>query len=312
MRKTVKPPALRPGDRITVVSPASPADSARLERGVAELSRLGHTVMLGSNSIAPDRYFAGSEEQRLEELQAAFADPGSRGVFCARGGYGATGLLERLMTAPLTSPKTLLGYSDVTCLQIFLWQGYGLVTFYGPMVAAGFDGGAGKPGGYDADSFNRALSQTQGGWPADLQGETINKGEAEGILLGGCLSLVQTTLATPWAIQTDDAILLLEDCAMKPYQVDRALMHLKQAGKLAGVRGVVLGEFPDSAPSDGSHVTVRDVCERILGDRSVPIVWRAPIGHTRRPMLTLPLGVRARLRASGTGQLEILEPAVCP
>jgi muramoyltetrapeptide carboxypeptidase len=137
-------------------------------------------------------------------------------------------------------------------------------------------------------------------------------GEAEGRLLGGCMTLVETTLGTPWELETRGAILALEDRGMKPWQVDRALMHLKQAGKFESVRGIVLGDFPEcDAPLSGSP-TVRDVCTRILGGLGVPVVYGAAIGHTPRPMLTLPLGVKARLRARGEGELEILEPAVVP
>jgi muramoyltetrapeptide carboxypeptidase len=124
------------------------------------------------------------------------------------------------------------------------------------------------------------------------------------------MTLVETTLGTPWELDTRDAILLLEDRGMKPWQVDRALMHLKQAGKFDGVRGFVLGDFPECEPPMNGSPSVRDVCARILGPLGVPIVFGAPVGHTMRPMLTVPLGVRARLQAGGEGALEILEPAV--
>jgi muramoyltetrapeptide carboxypeptidase len=120
---------------------------------------------------------------------------------------------------------------------------------------------------------------------------------------------VETTLGTPWELDTRDCILLLEDRGMKPWQVDRALMHLLQANKFAGVRGLVLGDFPECEPPAGT-ATVRDVAERILSPLNLPIVYGAPIGHTWRSMLTVPLGVQARLVAEGEGRLEILEPAV--
>ena len=126
------------------------------------------------------------------------------------------------------------------------------------------------------------------------------------------MTLVEATIGTPWELDTRDAILVLEDRAMKPYQIDRVLMHFKQAGRLKEVRGIVLGDFPECEPPVAGSPTVRDVCARILGDLRVPIVFGAPIGHTLRPMLTLPLGVQARLRAEGEGVLEILEPAVTP
>jgi muramoyltetrapeptide carboxypeptidase len=124
------------------------------------------------------------------------------------------------------------------------------------------------------------------------------------------MTLIEATIGTPWELDTKDSILVLEDRAMKPYQVDRVLMHLKHAGKFEGVRGIVLGEFPESAPSLPGAPTVREVCSRILRPLGVPIVFGAPVGHTPRPILTLPLGIEARLDAEGEGTLEFLEPAV--
>ena len=138
----------------------------------------------------------------------------------------------------------------------------------------------------------------------------MHAGTARGTLLGGCMTLLQTTLGTPWELDTRGAILLMEDRGMKPYQVDNALMHLRNAGKFEGVRGIILGEFPDCEPASKGSPTVKDVCRRILGDLRIPVVWGARVGHTSRPMLTIPLGVRARLIARGAGKLQILEPAV--
>ncbi len=124
------------------------------------------------------------------------------------------------------------------------------------------------------------------------------------------MTLLEATIGTPWELDTKDSILVLEDRAMKPYQVDRVLMHLKQAGKFEGVRGIVLGDFPESEPAVAGAPTVREVCARILRPLGVPIVFGAPVGHTVRPMLTIPLGIKARLDADGEGTLEFLESAV--
>ena len=178
------------------------------------------------------------------------------------------------------------------------------------MLTPGFDGGAGKPGGYDEQSLRDATGQADKGWSIALQGEALARGEARGLVLGGAMTLVEATFGTPWELDTRGAILVLEDRAMKPYQIDRVLMHFKQAGKFDQVKGIVLGDFPDCEPPVAGSPTVRDVCSRILGPLGVPIVFGAPVGHTKRPMLTIPLGVQARLVASGEGTLEILEPAV--
>jgi len=308
MPAPLKPPTLRPGDPIRVVSLASPVEEDRLQKGCDELARLGYKPKCDRESaLARTGFFAGSATFRVAALKEAFAEPTTRAIICSRGGYGSNYLLEGLSVA-LTSPKLFIGYSDLTSLQIFLWQKFRWVTLCGPMVAAGVDKGAGAPEGYDRDSLIRAVTETKQGWVVDLKGETLSPGVVEGTLLGGCLTMVETSLGTPWELDTRGAILILEDRAMKPWQVDRALMHLKQAGKFRGVAGVILGEFPESAGPAGSE-TVKDVAHRILGPLGIPVIWGAPVGHCSRPMLTLPIGVWARLSTDGGTQLEILEPA---
>lgn len=308
MPTVLKPPPLEPGDAVRIIASASPIEEENLHRGCAELERLGFECKWDPRVLARQGYFAGSSEERLAKLLMALEESSSKAVFCARGGYGSGYLLDRLDPRRLKTPKALIGFSDVTVLQLFLWQKKRWITFYGPMISAGLDKGANAERGYGSDSFRQALMQSNHGWKIDLQGETLLFGRAEGIVLGGCLTLVESTLGTPWEVQTNGAILLLEDLAMKPYQIDRALLHLRQAGKFRGVRGVLLGEFPECDAPPGSP-TAREVFERILGPLKIPVVWGAPVGHTPRAMLTVPLGVKARLVAQGSGRLEILEPA---
>ncbi len=306
MPAPLKPPALRPGDAVRILSLASPVEESRVDAGCKELSRLGYVPKLDrAQVLAREGFFAGSAANRRNALTEALAEAETRAIFCARGGYGSNYLLDQLDTT-LGSPKIVLGYSDITSLQIFLWQKFGWVSFYGPMVASGFDHGANSPKGYDRDSLLRALAETKTGWSLDLQAEPMVPGNVEGILVGGCLTLVQTTLGTSWELDTRNTILVLEDCDIKPYQLDRALMHLKQAGKLSDVRGIILGDFPGCDAPAGSE-TVKDVARRILEPLRIPIAFGAPVGHTNRPMLTLPLGIRARLSDT---RLEIPEPAV--
>lgn len=308
MPTVLKPPPLEPGNTVRIVAPSSPVEEDALRRGCAELERLGYEAKWDPRVLARQGYFAGSAEERLAKLTLALDENASQAVFCARGGYGSAYLLDRLEPRQMKSPKALVGFSDVTLLQLFLWSKKRWVSFYGPMVGAGLDKGANVPGGYDSESFQQALTQASHGWRLDLRGETLCFGHAEGTILGGCLTLVEATLGTPWEISTSGAILLLEDCGMKPYQVDRALIHLRQAGKFKGVRAIVLGEFPECEPPAGGP-SVRNVFERILEPLKIPAVWGAPVGHTPRAMLTVPLGVKARLVAQGSCRLEILEPA---
>ena len=304
-----KPKALSKGSRVATFAPASPADSMDLFAGIAELRRLGFEVE-PPFEYDIDGFFAASAEERLEEFLASVQNPYVEGMVASRGGYGSNYLLEANLQPQLPEPKCIVGFSDLTSLQIYLWQTAGWVTFHGPMVSAGFNHGAGNVGGYDEDSFLNAVTKTASGHTLSLEGEALIEGEAQGRLMGGCLTLLQATIGTPWELDTSGAILLLEDRGMKPYQVDRALMHLRQAGKFRDVRGIVLGEFPDGTPTVEGSPTIREVCERVLRPLQLPVVWGSPIGHTNRPVLTIPLGVEARLDSNDEGQLEILEAAV--
>jgi muramoyltetrapeptide carboxypeptidase len=309
MADSVKPPALGPGDTIRVLSLASPVDEARVRQGCKELERLGYAIAADLPSIlARENFFAGSVHNRVSTFKHALAERTSRAIFCSRGGYGSNYLIEHLYDIP-SQPKILCGFSDITSLHIFLWKRFCWVTLYGPMAASGLDAGANAPHGYEPESLTRAISETARGWSLDLRGESLAHGTAEGLLLGGCLTLVATTLGTPWELDTNGAILILEDRDMKPYQIDRALMHLKQGGKFEGTAGIILGEFPGCDAPQGTE-TIRDVARRILAPLGIPIVWGAAIGHTQRPMLTLPLGIRARLSTIKETALDILEPAV--
>jgi muramoyltetrapeptide carboxypeptidase len=305
----VKPKALTKGSSIGLFSPASPVDRNTLEAGIVELRRLGFNIHPPADCESVG-YFAGTHEERMMEFVKGTQKKGIDGLVATRGGYGTSHLFDNKFNSRLLTPKCIVGFSDVTALQVYVWQVRQWITTHGPMAAAGFAAGPGKPGGYEESSFLQAVQNTKTGWRISLQGESMNSGTTDGRLLGGCLTILQTTIGTPWELDTEGTILLLEDAHMKPYQVDRALMHLMQAGKFQNVRGMVLGDFPGCDPPVKGSPTVQQVCERILRPLDVPIVFGAPIGHTKRAMLTIPLGVRARLDATGEGTLEILEPAV--
>jgi muramoyltetrapeptide carboxypeptidase len=308
--KPRKPLALVPGSTIAVVAPASSAKEDRIVRGCETLERLDYRVKRYAAKGKADGYFSAPLAERRKNLQDALSRPEIRAVLCPRGGYGSTEVVDGLKPERLKQAKIFCAFSDLTSVHIFLWQKLHWVTFYGPLVAGGFDAGPNATGGFDPDTFMWAMTATNSGWTVPLEGETFTRGKAEGTLLGGCITLIETSIGTPWELDTRGSILLLEDRGVKPYQLDRMLLHLKQAGKFEGVRGIVLGDFPESDPPEGSSVTIADVCRRVLGPLRVPIVFGAPVGHTTRPMLTMPLGVRAKLHASGEGRIDILEPAV--
>jgi muramoyltetrapeptide carboxypeptidase len=304
-----KPRALRAGSAVLPIGPASPAAAERVDAGLRTLRALGLRT-IDYSVREPRGFVAGTTEERRGDFLQGLAREDVDGLVAIRGGYGSNYLLDGFTVPGSERAKLILGYSDLTSLQIFVWQRYGWVTIYGPMIAAGFDHGEGQEKGFDKASLTSALFEASGGWSIGLRGEALFAGEAEGRILGGCMTLVETTLGTPWELDTRGAILLLEDRGMKPWQVDRALMHLLQAGKFQGVRGILLGDFPECEPPFAGSPTVRDVCARILEPLGVPVVFGAPVGHTMRPMLTVPLGVRARLHSEGESTLEILEPAV--
>ena len=293
-----------------MVAPASTAKEERIKRGCETLEGIDFRVKRYTSKRHPEGYFSAPLAERRKHLQTALTSASIRAVFCSRGGYGSTEILDGLAAARLKQAKIFCGFSDLTAVHIFLWQKLRWVTFYGPLVAGGFDAGPNATGGFDPDTFMWAMTATNTGWTAPLEGETFKCGEAEGTMLGGCLTLIETSIGTPWELDTRGSILLLEDRGVKPYQLDRMLLHLKQAGKFEGVRGIIFGDFPESEPPEGSSVTVADVCRRVLGPLHIPIVYGAPVGHTTRPMLTIPLGVRVKLHATGEGRLDILEPAV--
>jgi muramoyltetrapeptide carboxypeptidase len=304
-----KPKALAAGSRLGVFAPASPAEAVEMIAGLAELKRHGFQVVSNQDTKA-EGYFAGPPLERANGFIGTLNSSQVDGLVALRGGYGSNYLLEFELEKSLTGLKCVIGFSDLTTLQIFLWQKCHWITFYGPMVVGGLNAGSGARKGYDESSFLQAVGRTEGGWKLRLKGEAVLAGQSAGRVLGGCMTLLEATIGTPWELDTKDSILILEDRAMRPYQVDRVLMHLKQAGKFEGVRGIVLGDFPESEPAVAGAPSVREVCARILRPLGVPIVFGAPIGHTVRPMLTIPLGIKARLDADGEGTLEFLESAV--
>jgi muramoyltetrapeptide carboxypeptidase len=305
-----KPKVLRAGSRIAPFAPASPAKAERIAAGKKELEGLGFSVA-AQRAMDAQGYFTGSPEERRAEFLDALNDSSVDALIGTRGGFGSVYLFDALPSV-LRTVKPIVGFSDLTSLQIYLWQKHRWPTFYGPMLAAGLDAGADTLNGYDSQSFRNALMNPSSGWRTNLFGETLQPGRAEGVILGGAMTLLEATLGTPWELDTSNAILLLEDRGMKPYQIDRVLLHLFHAGKFRNVRGIILGDFPECDPPVAGSPSVRDVAQRVLSRLKIPIIFGAPIGHTARPMLTLPLAVPARLIAEGGGTLNILEPTVRP
>lgn len=308
-----KPTALRPGETVGIVAPASNIKRELLEEGCERLRQMGYKPFYFDSILEQDWYFAGSVNRRARELEEMFVLPEVRAILCARGGYGTNYLLGELDPSKVAGhPKIFVGYSDVTTLLTCFADSAGFVTFHGPMVAKDFA----HDDGVDVPSWEAALGGIAGwevdGAPDSLV-EGLVEGAAEGILYGGCLSLLVASLGTPHEIRTSGTILFLEDINARPYQIDRMLMQLKLAGKLEGVKGIVFGEMLDCMQDKDQGYTLQEVILRILGGLGIPIAYGLRSGHVTRKNITLPIGVRAALRVKdGGAQLKILEAATTP
>jgi muramoyltetrapeptide carboxypeptidase len=311
MNQRIKPPALRDGDTVGIVAPASNIKRADLEAGCQALRRAGYNPVYSESILEKDLYFAGSVERRTRELSDMFARKDVRAIVCARGGYGANYLLNKLDPNVIrTNPKIFVGYSDLTSLLTYFADAASLVTFHGPMAAKDWA----HDNGVEMASWRSALSLADP-WDVALGKEVagLADGEAGGILYGGCLSLLAASLGTPYDIKTEGTILFLEDVAAKPFQIDRMLMQLKLAGKFAGVRGIVFGEMLDCVQNANQDYTLPEVITRIVGDLGVPVAFGVRSGHVTSRNITLPFGVQAKLTVRGSNvALRILESAVKP
>ena len=303
----VKPPRLAPGDRVAVVAPAGPVERESLEAGLRVLAGR-YEAIWEPGLLGRARYLAGDDARRARELRAALADPRTKAVIAARGGYGSMRLLPHVWPASAgtggpSSPcavKLLVGFSDVTALHCAL-QATRQVSVHGPSV----NQLATQPTAIVERFF--ALLEDASCPPAGIAGTPLVGGVAEGPLLGGNLSLLTRLLGTPWLPRLDGAILLLEDVSERPYRVDRMWTHLRLAGVFERVAGIALGDFTDCEEPSADY-TLRDVVSALAGETGLPCVTGLPIGHDA-VNVPVPLGTRARLDG-GTGTLTFLEPAV--
>ena len=309
MTALLKPAPVAPPASLSVLSPASFADSQRLEGGLERLRSLGFSPSLAANAqTRGPLFFAGSPQQRLDDLHAAFTDPDVAFLAAIRGGYGSSYLLDAIdLDCIRKNPKPLFAYSDLTGIQLHLLDRIGLPVFHGPMVAADFalDDGVHLP------SFHAALA----GEPCALgpaEGmRTLRPGNAEGTLYGGCLSILVSLLGTPWEPDTAGKLLFLEDVAVKPYQIDRMLWQLAHAGKLRNIRGLIFGEMLDCVSPGADPDLLDQVILRAFRDADFPIALGLRSGHVSRQNVTLTFGIQARLVASADrAELHLLEPAV--
>jgi muramoyltetrapeptide carboxypeptidase len=292
------------GGTIGVAAPASPYDSrSDVLRGMEWWESQGYRVRLGEHVFARDDYVAGDPRDRAADLTTLFADPEVDVVQCLQGGYGSAQVIPYLDFEDIAAnPKPFVGFSDITALHVAIRQKTGLATLYGNGLLGVGDREM------TAFSKERLLNVLRGGGagevpknPDDPYVRVIHGGKATAPLVGGCLWLLMQTMGTPWEIELDGTILFFEDYYLPPYQADGILTQLAHAGKLAGVRGVVVGDMEKCDWGDHPRGwprtrSLEDVLEYHLEPLGVPVLYNFPLGHGKH-LATIPLGVTATLDA---------------
>ena len=315
-KELVRPPALRPGDRLGLVLPAGlEFEASRIDLARRQLEALGFEVEIGPNARHRNGSLAGTDAERADDLNAMFADDSIRGVICHRGGWGTPRILPLIDYALIRrNPKVLIGFSDITALVNAVHQETGLVTFHGPNGATAL-----RP--YTLDGFRRAVMSTEPlgtlanppkrddelvdrTWPR----VTFRAGRATGPVVGGNLTLLAASMGTPWEIETAGRILLLEDVREELYRVDRMLTQLSLGGKFEDVAGVAFGTCNDCPRGSGPTFSLEEILGHHFGDLGVPVVSGLAFGHVRE-MMTLPIGLEATLDAEA-GTLSFDRSAV--
>jgi muramoyltetrapeptide carboxypeptidase len=304
-----KPPALRPGDRIAVVAPASPFARHEFDAGIAEIKTLGFEPVFDESVFERTGYVAGSAATRARAWQRTWEDPSIAALVAARGGYGSAQMLPLLDPAAVArTAKAFIGYSDNTSLLAWLTTRCGLVSFHGPMLERRLAKGV---AGYDRDTFERCLCRTSAvGEIRHPQLESLKAGEAGGTLVGGTLTQLTASLGTPYAFDPPaGSVFFLDEVGERPYRIDRMLTQLRLSGLLARASAIVFGELPNCDEPGGSPAAKAAVRE-MLADFPGPILYGLPSGHTTGATLTLPFGVRSRVVAGPRPVLVIEEAAV--
>jgi muramoyltetrapeptide carboxypeptidase len=303
----IQPPKIKTGDTIAVIAPAGPIESRDgLDRGILALEGMGFRVRFDERIFQSSGYLAGDDSARAEELMRSFEDPSIQAIIALRGGYGCSRLIPLLVEKRLRYyPKIFVGFSDLTTLHLYFNKRFGWVTIHGPMAVS--PALAASP----SDQASHLLSLwTDPEYRPMLsfpQMESLNPGAAEGVLTGGCLSVIAASIGTPYEIQTKGKILFLEDQGEPPYRLDRMITHLFLADKLHSLAGVLLGDFVDCGSTHGNY-TAMDTLRDIFASLNIPVLANFPAGHVANNW-ALPFGVTVRMDASAR-TIEFLEPAV--
>lgn len=296
----IKPKALQKGDRVAIISPASPSDKSLIDEYIGSLNKLGLKVIVGESCLSEHGFLSGTDDIRANDINCMFADKNIKGIFALRGGYGCARLLDLIDFKLIKkNPKIFIGYSDITALHIAINQKSKLITYHGPMISTELIKGLDE---YSADYYKKFIF----GYdkvdelfnPEGYNLEIINPGIASGELIGGNLSLICSSLGTKYEINTKNKILFLEEVEEVPYKIDRMLTQLKQSGKLKDANGIILGSFTNCiAPNNKKSLSLQEVFKEIILPLKKPTISNLACGHCL-PTLTLPLGTKIFLDAN--------------
>jgi muramoyltetrapeptide carboxypeptidase len=298
--------ALRPGSRVALVAPASGFDRGSFDRGVAELMRLGLTPVYEDSIFERQGFVAGSAATRAAALEAAWRTEADA-IVAVRGGYGSVETLPLLDGSMVPEhPAALVGYSDITSLHVWLNLHVGVTSIHGVMLDGRLAEGTSA---YDEESFWRCLSGEPLGELAPAGLDVVHHGEATGVLLGGTVSQLAGSLGTPYAfVPPPGAVLFLDEVGERPYRLRRMLTQLQQAGTFSRAAGIVVGQLPRCDEPGGSVSALSVVAEFFEGFQG-PVLTGFPSGHTTTPLISLPLGVQARVVTRMGARLVIEEAA---
>jgi len=308
----IKPKALKFGDTLGLVAPASFTSKEKVDKSIEIVKQMGFKVKIGKSLYERYGYLSGKDEIRAKDINEMFEDKEVDGIICLRGGYGTPRILDLLdYNIIKNNPKVFIGYSDITALHIVFNQICNLITFHGPMVSSDIIGNFQD---FSKESLFKAIMNTEAIGliknPVDEEIVKINGGIVEGDIIGGNLSLIADTIGTPYEIDTKGKILFIEEVSEEPYSIDRMLNQLRLSGKLEDAIGIIFGDFNNCEPK--GHYEDSLSLEEVINDHikplNKPIIYNLQAGHCN-PIITLPFGVKARLDGD-SGEVNILESAV--
>lgn len=300
---------LKKGDTIGIIAPASCTTYEKVLEAKKNIEDMGYQVILGECTKKQWYSYAGTDEERAEEINSFFADKSIDAIICMRGGYGCNRLIELLDFEVIKrNPKIFVGYSDITTLHIALNEKANLITFHGPMAVSNFTGN------YNRDTYENFIEMLSNSkYEQSIKNITkelkvLNEGRAKGKLVGGNLATLIATLGTEYDLDYNGRILFLEEIGEKTYKIDRFLNQLKKHGVFEKIEGLVLGDFKNCIQDSEKDMTLLEVFQNYFKELKKPVIYNFESGHSE-PMLTLPLGAICEIDTYNK-ELKVLERVV--